>query len=111
MSVASSAEKLYLIGIEKIRFLYLSIRADQAPSPPRRQPCTRRVSGHARLSLRRAGSGRGAFGRSLTILTDIDSLDVPQNVRLENGGAKISDPVFSSHKDVGACQPNDRQLL
>src|SRR5579872_1169704 len=47
MSVASSEEKPYLMGIEKMRFLYLSIRADQAASVPLRHSCTSRVSGHA----------------------------------------------------------------
>src|SRR5580704_7911273 len=47
MSVASSEEKPYLMGIEKIRFLYLSTSADQASSLPPRHSLTRRVSGHA----------------------------------------------------------------
>src|SRR6201997_476994 len=76
MSVASSGEKLYFNGIEKIRFLYLSIRAAQALSSPRRQPCTRRLSDHPRGSLWRTGSGLGSFRLAVAILMDIDSLDV-----------------------------------
>src|ERR1700758_4815098 len=76
MSVASSGEKLYFNGIEKIRFLYLSIRAAQALSSPRRQPRTRRLSDHPRVSLWRTGSGLGSFRLAVAILMDIDSLDV-----------------------------------
>src|SRR5580704_9815630 len=47
MSVASSAEKPYLIGMEKMRFLYLSINATQASSFPFRHSATRRRSSHA----------------------------------------------------------------
>src|SRR3954471_15571629 len=47
MSLASSRENSYLIGIEKIRFLYFAISADHASSLPLRHSLTRRSSDQA----------------------------------------------------------------
>src|ERR1700687_149325 len=44
ISAASSRERPYLMGIEKIRFLYLSISADQDSSLPFKHPRTNRSS-------------------------------------------------------------------
>src|SRR5437764_13555179 len=51
MSLASSRESSYFIGIEKIRFLYLSMRADQASSLALMHSFTSRSSDQASSSV------------------------------------------------------------
>src|SRR5437016_2165243 len=51
MSAESSSEKPYFTGMEKIRFLYLLIKADQADSLPLRQSRTSCSSGNRPPSL------------------------------------------------------------
>src|SRR5580658_643310 len=108
MSEASSLEKRYFRGIEKMRFLYLSISADHASSLPSRHSFTRRVSGHAIRNSSWVPLFRGAIFRSHAHLADVELFNVPQRVRIENRRPEIPDAVFCAGQNIGTRQTNYR---
>src|SRR5487761_284993 len=62
------------MGMEKMRFLYLSISADQASSLPRRHCCTSLVSVHAVRSSSLTEAFRCIFGLATIELTGISRM-------------------------------------
>src|SRR6266852_2298105 len=111
MSVASSEEKPYLMGMENMRFLYLSTSADHASSLPRRQPCTRRVSGHAERHSSNVADLSGAIGLALANLTHVKLFNIPQHVRVQNCRSKIPNPVLRAHENIRAGQAYHRNIF
>src|SRR5271167_2337976 len=99
------------MGIEKIRFLYLSISADQASSLPRRHSRTRRVSGHAARTFSRVAVFWTAFLRALATLAHIKLFQVPQRVRIQNRRPEISHTVFRANENVRTDETNHRQIF
>src|ERR1700752_2819631 len=102
MSDASSEEKPYFTGMEKISFLYFSISADHACSSPFRQSRTRRTSVHDNRASPRAGSPISIRSAASASLVDIELFHVPQSVRIEDCGPEVSDTISGSHKNIGA---------
>src|ERR1700722_4161629 len=113
MSEASSAENPYLIGMEKMRFLYCSISADHASSLPCRHSFTKRISGHASFNSSRVEilGGAMAVARFARLSVDVELFNVPQRVRIENRRPEISDAILGPCQDVGARQTDHRQIL
>src|SRR6185437_10342704 len=112
MSVASSGEKPYLMGIEKIRFLYLSISADQAASLPFRHSRTSRVSVHAICCSSLANAFRRTRGTRIHgHSVDVQLFHVPQSVRIQNRRMEIPDPILGSNQNVRARHANYWQIL
>src|SRR3981189_2573921 len=53
------------------------------------------------------GSSAGVLGR----ISEVQLLDVPEDIRFENGGMKIAKGVLRACQNVRACQKNHRLIF
>src|SRR5579864_4787983 len=106
-SPASSRENPYLMGIEKMSRLYLSISSAQAASSPPTQRFTSAVSEAVRSLLFAVAGPEVMLARRL----QVEFIRVPQRVVVEDGGLEISYRILRPDQDMRADQADQRQFF